>query len=205
MHFWGWAAPDESVTVTLDGQTAGSTADKLGRWSLYLPSHAAGGPFRVDVKGSNALAIDDVMIGDVWFASGQSNMEMPSEGISRECGNQEQRGRDSGAPISRSCGCCASGKRLLTIRSADYQDTWTTCTPQTAASFSAVAYFFGRAISDTQNVTVGLIDSTWGGTPAEAWTSFRGADLGLFSDARIFSVGTHDGCPGGHGFGAGGR
>src|SRR3954451_8559159 len=81
MHFWGWADPDEKVTVTLDGQTAETAADKLGKWSLYLPSHAAGGPFRVDVKGSNALTVDDVMIGDVWFASGQSNMEMPLKGF----------------------------------------------------------------------------------------------------------------------------
>ena len=81
MHFWGWADPDEKVTVTLDGQSAESTADKLGKWSAYLPAHAAGGPFTADVKGSNALSIDDVMIGDVWFASGQSNMEMPLKGF----------------------------------------------------------------------------------------------------------------------------
>src|SRR4051794_15963334 len=81
IHFWGWADPDEKVSVTLDGQTAETAADKLGKWSLYLPSHAAGGPFRVDVKGSNALTVDDVMIGDVWFASGQSNMEMPLKGF----------------------------------------------------------------------------------------------------------------------------
>ena len=80
MHFWGWADPDEKVTLTLDGQSAQSTADKLGKWSLYLPAHAAGGPFTIDVKGSNDLKIEDVMIGDVWFASGQSNMEMPLSG-----------------------------------------------------------------------------------------------------------------------------
>src|SRR5690242_6864443 len=81
VHFWGWPVPDEKVTVPLDGQTVESAADKLGKWSLYLPPHAAGGPFTVNVKGSNALNIDDVMIGDVWFASGQSNMEMPLKGF----------------------------------------------------------------------------------------------------------------------------
>src|SRR5437764_14680556 len=69
MHFWGWADPDEKVTVTLDGRSASATADKLGKWSLYLAAHAAGGPFTADVKGSNALSIEDIMIGDVWFAS----------------------------------------------------------------------------------------------------------------------------------------
>jgi len=68
MHFWGWADPDETVTVTLDGKAASSTANNLGKWSLYLPAHAAGGPFTVDVKGSNTLSVEDVMIGDVWFA-----------------------------------------------------------------------------------------------------------------------------------------
>src|SRR5437763_15187816 len=63
LHFWGWADPDEKVTVTLEGRSAEATADKLGKWGLYLPAHAAGGPFSVAVKGSNSLTIDDVMIG----------------------------------------------------------------------------------------------------------------------------------------------
>src|SRR4051794_3108697 len=183
IHFWGWADPDEKVSVTLDGQTAETAGDKLGKWSLYLPSHAAGGPFRVDVKGSNALTVDDVMIGDVWFASGQSNMEMPLKGFP---GNASI--RNSEAEIQ---GANQPNIRLLRIQKksshyplADYQDTWTTCTPQTAADFSAVAYFFGRAISEKENVSVGLIDSTWGGTPAEAWASFQG----LTSDSSLIPV-----------------
>jgi sialate O-acetylesterase len=183
IHFWGWADPDEKVAVNLDGQSAESTADKLGKWSLYLPSHTAGGPFRVDVKGANALSIEDVMIGDVWFASGQSNMEMPLKGFPGNASikNSEAEIQSANQPKIR----------LLRIRKntspyplSDYQDTWTTCTPQTAADFSAVAYFFGRAISEKENVTVGLIDSTWGGTPAEAWTSFQG----LTSDASLMPV-----------------
>jgi sialate O-acetylesterase len=183
MHFWGWADPDERVTVSLDGQSAESTADKLGKWSLYLPAHAAGGPFTASVKGSNALSIDDVMIGDVWFASGQSNMEMPLKGF---VGNAVI--KNSAAEIQ---GANQPKLRLLRIQKktssfplSDYQDTWTTCTPQVAADFSAVAYFFGRVISEKENVTVGLIDSTWGGTPAEAWTSFQG----LTSDASLMPV-----------------
>src|SRR3954464_6761776 len=183
IHFWGWADPDEKVSLTLDGQTAETAGDKLGKWSLYLPFHAAGGPFRVDVKGSNSLSIDDVMIGDVWFASGQSNMEMPLKGFP---GNASI--KNSEAEIQ---GANQPNIRLLRIQKktshyplSDYQDTWTTCTPQTAADFSAVAYFFGRAISQKENVTLGLIDSTWGGTPAEAWTSFQG----LTSDSSLMPV-----------------
>jgi sialate O-acetylesterase len=183
IHFWGWADPAERVTVTLDGQSAESTADRLGKWSLYLPAHAAGGPFRVDVKSSNALTIDDVMIGDVWFASGQSNMEMPLKGFA---GNASV--KNSEAEIQ---GANQPNLRLLRIRKktstyplSDYQDTWTACTPVTAAEFSAAAYFFGRTISEKENVTVGLIDSTWGGTPAEAWTSLEG----LTSDSSLMPV-----------------
>src|SRR3954452_1476337 len=77
IHFWGWADPDEKVSVSLDRQTAETAADKLGKWSLYLPSHAAGGPFRVDVKGSNALTVNAVMVGDFCLAPGKPNRKIP--------------------------------------------------------------------------------------------------------------------------------
>ncbi len=183
MHFWGWADPDEKVAVSLDGKSAEATADNLGKWSLYLAAHAAGGPFTVEVKGSNAVSIEDVMIGDVWFASGQSNMEMPLKGFVGNASIQNGDAEIQGANQPR--------LRLLRVQKKtsnypliDYQDTWTTCTPQTAADFSAVAYFFGRAIAEKENVTVGLIDSTWGGTPAEAWASYQG----LASDASLMPV-----------------
>ena len=163
MHFWGWADPGEKVTVALDGQSGDAAADKLGKWSLYLRAHAAGGPFTVKV---NDLNIDDVMIGNSWFSSGQSNMEMPLKGFLGNATIQNSEAEIQGANQPK--------LRLLRIRKktsnfplSDYEDTWTACTPETAADFSAAAYFFGRAISQKENVTVGLIDSTWGGTPAE--------------------------------------
>jgi sialate O-acetylesterase len=183
LHFWGWADPGEKVTVSLDGKSAEATADRLGKWSLYLPSHVAGGPFTADVKGSNTLSVDDILIGDVWFASGQSNMEMPLKGFP---GNSVILNSDAEIRAANQ-----PKLRLLRIRKktsdfplSDYQDTWTICTPETAADFSAAAYFFGREISEKENVAVGLIDSTWGGTPAEAWTSYQG----LASDASLMPV-----------------
>jgi sialate O-acetylesterase len=183
IHFWGWAEPDEKVAVALDGQSAESTANELGKWSLYLPIHAAGGPFTVNVKGSNTLTIDDVMIGDVWFASGQSNMEMPLKGFPGNASitNGEAEIQRANQPKLR---LLRVQRRTSNFPLDEYQDTWTTCTPQTAADFSAVAYFFGRAIAEKEDVTVGLVDSTWGGTPAEAWTSYQG----LTADASLMPV-----------------
>jgi sialate O-acetylesterase len=81
VHIWGWSEPGEKVTVSLNAASQTATGDQLGHWSVYLPPQAAGGPFQVTVSGSNNIVLDDVMIGDVWFASGQSNMEMPLQGF----------------------------------------------------------------------------------------------------------------------------
>lgn len=180
LHLWGWADPGENVTVTLENDTAAGVADKLGKWSVYLSPRPAGGPFTVGVKASNSLNIDDVLIGDVWFASGQSNMEMPLKGFPGNASikNADAEIKNANQPKLR---LLRIQKKPSNFPLTDYQDTWTTCTPQTAADFSAVAYFFGRDIAAKENVPVGLIDSTWGGTPADAWTSFQG----LSSDASL--------------------
>ena len=183
IHFWGWADPGEKITVSLEEQTADVSADKLGKWSLYLPARAAGGPFSVSVKGSNEVKLDDVLIGDVWFASGQSNMEMPLKGFpgNATIKNSEAEIKAAAQPKMR---LLRIHKKPSNFPLSDYEDTWTACTPETAADFSAVAYFFGRDLAGKENVPIGLIDSTWGGTPAEAWTSFQG----LSSNASLMPV-----------------
>jgi sialate O-acetylesterase len=183
IHLWGWAEPGETVSATFKGSTQMGTADKLGRWNLYLPPQPAGGPYQLTVKGSNTIDLDDVLIGDVWFASGQSNMEMPLQGFpgNSVTKNSEEEIRNANQP----------NLRLLHVRQkasdyplSDYEQSWTPCTPETARSFSAVAYFFGHEVAEREHVAVGLIDSTWGGTPAEAWTSLNG----LSSDAGLMPV-----------------
>lgn len=181
IHIWGWADPGEQVTVTLRGATASAKADDLGHWSLYLPPEQAGGPYPVTVAGAhNTITLDDVMIGDVWFASGQSNMQMPLAGFPGQAvvSNAAEEIRNANQPSLRLL--------LIPMKATPYpqQDqgaTWTLCTPETATNFSAAAYFFGREIASREHVTVGLIDSTWGGTPAEAWMSMDslGADAAL--------------------------
>src|SRR5690242_3578158 len=183
VHIWGWSESGEKVTVSLKAASQTATGDQLGHWSVYLSPQPAGGPFQVKVSGSNNVVLDDVMIGDVWFASGQSNMEMPLQGFPGNAvvNNAAEEIRTANRPNIRF---------LLLPRTAvdfplrDSDASWMVCTPQTAANFSAVAYFFGRHISEEEHVPVGLIDSTWGGTPAEAWISLDG----LSSDAGLMPV-----------------
>lgn len=181
IHVWGFSAPDEKVTVDFHGSSASATADNLGRWSVYLPAQSAGGPFAMTVKAANTIQLDDILLGDLWIASGQSNMEMPLAGFSN-------------APLKDSDKEIAAANhpeiRLLLVErdTSEYPlddikaaKGWSVCTPDTARNFSAAAYFFARDIQEHQHVPIGLVDSTWGGTPAEAWVSLGGiaADAGL--------------------------
>lgn len=185
IHIWGWSDPNETVSVTFDGTSQSTTADNLGRWSLDLPPHPAGGPFQVTVAGANKVVLDDVLVGDVWFASGQSNMEMPLEGFpgSAEVKNGAQEISHASQPGIR---LFLAERKASPFPLTDLgtKQSWTVCSPETAAKFSAVAYFFGREVSAKEHVPIGLIDSTWGGTPAEAWVSLEG----LSSDASLMPV-----------------
>jgi sialate O-acetylesterase len=178
VHIWGRATPGESVTVALRGQTRQSTADDIGRWSVYLPPMEAGGPFEITIQGANKLVLRDVLVGDVWVASGQSNMEFPLS-----------KAKDSAA---ESAAAKYPRIRLYHVKnkSADHPmddaaaDPWVECSPKSAARFSAVAYFFGRKLHQDSGVPIGLISTSWGGTPAEAWTSLSA----LSADSSLMPV-----------------
>ncbi|MGA3069585.1 MAG: sialate O-acetylesterase [Terracidiphilus sp.] len=175
VHVWGLASAGEEVSVTFRGATRSTKAGQLGRWSVYLPPGAAGGPFQLIVKGAPAAAggdaapaqtitLDDVLVGDVWLASGQSNMEFE---MRKAATAAEDLPRAANARI-----------RLLIVKkqAAEYaQDDagtegWAASNPETARDFSAVAWYFAREIEQREHVPVGVIDSTWGGTLAESWT-----------------------------------
>ena len=179
IHIWGHADPGEQVAVSLHGQKQSATTDRLGRWSLYLRPEPAGGPYTLTVQGSNTITLNDILVGDVWFASGQSNMEFPLKGFPK-------------APMNNSAQEIAAATQprihLLHIpnTASEYEQrdepaVWTLCTPATATDFSAVAYFFGRDLQKQEHVPVGLIDSTWGGTPVSSWISLDG----LSADASL--------------------
>ena len=185
IHVWGWSEPGEAVSISLNGVTQTSTGDRLGQWSIYLPPQSAGGPYQLVVAGTNRIVVDDVLIGDVWFASGQSNMEMPLRGFpgSAVVKNAEEEIRNANQPNLR---LLLIPHKPSSFPLADFEGdvAWTACTPETAAKFSAVAYFFGREIAEKEHVAIGLIDSTWGGTPGEAWVSMDG----LSRDASLMPI-----------------
>lgn len=184
IHIWGWAAPGEKVTVNFHDQTRGAIADHIGAWQVWLMPEEAGGPYVMSVRGSESKAPivhHDILVGDVWVASGQSNMEFRlEESSTAKLNDSKQEIANANHPRIR----------LLHVKRTDsdyplndVNGSWTICTPDTAADFSAVAYFFGREISERENVPVGLIESAWGGTPAQAWVSFGALGAADFSAA----------------------
>jgi len=184
IHIWGWASAGERVTVTLHAQSKAVDANAYGEWSVWLAPEQAGGPYTLTVSGtapdSHQLSVADVLIGDVWVASGQSNMEMPLRGFpgSAVVKNAAQEIAGAQQPEIR---LLRIDHKVSNIPMDDVADSWTQCTPETATEFSAVAYFFGREIQQKEQVPIGLIDSTWGGTPVESWMSLGalGADASL--------------------------
>lgn len=188
IHIWGNAGPGEQVAVSFHGGQAHTTTDGLGHWSVYLPAEQAGGPYTLTVKGTNAITLTDILVGDVWFASGQSNMQFPLRGFpgSAVLKNGAQEIAAATQPRIHLLRFPQAGSNY---EEADQSAVWTLCTPETAAEFSAVAYFFGRDLEQHEHVPIGLIDSSWGGTPVSSWISLAGlsADASLMPEfaARV--------------------
>ncbi|MGP0019254.1 MAG: sialate O-acetylesterase [Candidatus Sulfotelmatobacter sp.] len=178
VHVWGMAAPHEAVSVTFRGETKSATTDDNGRWSVYLSPGEAGGPFPMTIKATNTLVLNDILVGDVWVASGQSNMEFPMTALV----NAQTEIAAAQYPKIRIF--------MVKHRPADYplenveSKGWGACTPETVADSSAVAYFFARHLQQKLGVPIGLVESFWGGTAAESWTSLHS----LSADAALMPV-----------------
>jgi sialate O-acetylesterase len=170
IHVWGEASPAEQVTVTFHAQSVATIANRLGLWDAWLKPEPAGGPFTLTVHGSSELTRSDLLVGDVWFASGQSNMEMPLGGFPPDAhiNNADQEIAQADLPQVR---LLRMEKKSSPSPVTGIAAAWQPCTPATAKDFSAVAYFFAREISRREHVAVGVIDSSWGGTPIDAWIS----------------------------------
>lgn len=164
---WGTASPGEKVTVTLGSITATTQADPSGKWIVRLPKMAASAtPAELKVAASNTISIQDVLVGDVWICSGQSNMAFTL-------------GRAATAKEALASADCPTirfftvPKKSALQPQSDCESAWAVCTPGKAGKFSAVGYFFGKEIADTRKIPVGLIGTHVGGTPAEAWSSLE--------------------------------
>ncbi len=166
---WGWTEPGKEVVVSMEGKRATAKADANGKWTVQLGPFKAGGPFTLIIEGSQKVELKDVLVGDVWVCSGQSNMEQ-GIGISL---NPQQEIANANYPQIR---LFTVPKRVAYEPQSTVKSQWLVCTPQTVANggwggFSAVGYYFGRHLHQELKVPIGLIHTSWGGTVAEAWTS----------------------------------
>ncbi|HEY2156516.1 MAG TPA: sialate O-acetylesterase [Isosphaeraceae bacterium] len=162
---WGTAEPGERVVVAIAGQEKATEAGPEGKWSVTLDPMPAGGPHSLTVSGKkDTVVFDDVLVGEVWICSGQSNMEW-------QVSNANDGDLESLAARYPKIRLISVPKVGTQEPQSDFKGKWEACTPETVKGFSAVGYFFGRQIHQTIGVPVGLIDDSWGGSAAEAWVS----------------------------------
>lgn len=170
---WGWAAAGEAVTVTVGWQSAPvtTTADAQGSWLVRVPTAKAGGPYTLTVRGQNELTVRNVMLGEVWLCGGQSNMNFTVARVK----STFKTGVPNAAEVIPLAQYPAIRQFTVAQKVADtpLRDTkgsWVVCSPATVGDFSAVAYFFAQEIHQKTQCPIGLIHSSWAGTPAESWT-----------------------------------
>jgi sialate O-acetylesterase len=161
---WGWAEPGEKVTVAIGEQSKTATADAAGKWSLKLDPLKAGGPLTITVKGKNTIEIKDVLVGEVWLCSGQSNMAWTVASSANFDGEK------AAANFSQIRMYTADRKPAQTPQT-ECKGDWKVCAPETVGGFSAAGYFFARELHKQLGVPIGMLHSSWGGTPVQAWTS----------------------------------
>jgi len=176
---WGWADSDEKVSVQISDQpVVTTTANKAGEWRVTLPKMTAGGPFTVKVVGKNTITLDDVLVGEVWLCSGQSNMEMA---VASCINAQEEIAAANYSNIRQ----IKVPKLTASVPSKDFPGEWQVCSPATAGGFTACGYFMARELQKKLNVPIGLINSSWGGTRIEPWTTPAGfANLPMLVDIQ---------------------
>lgn len=164
---WGWAAHNERISLHFIDSTYRTTADSNGRWTIILPELKAGGPYEMQLSANNTITIHDVMVGEVWVCSGQSNMELTMKSVRPMYGKE----------IANSAN--EHIRQFYVPQKYDFNKpeddiqsgSWVSANPETVLKFSAVAYFFGLELYDKYKVPIGLINTSLGGSPAESWLS----------------------------------
>jgi sialate O-acetylesterase len=163
IHVWGKADPGERVVVSIADQAGDTTADTTGRWSVHLPALSAGGPFTLMVQGSKRIVFKDVLIGEVWVASGQSNMTFSLSGAEGSAIEVPK------ADYTQIRFFTVPKRIALSSQENTLPASWQICSPDSAKNFSAVAYFFARKLHADLKMPIGVIESAWPGTAIEEW------------------------------------
>lgn len=170
VKLWGWASPNESVTLIFHKKKFNVKADKSGKWLILLPPQEAGGPYEMTFKGENVITIKNILFGDVWICSGQSNMVLPMERVKEKYPDEIAK---ANYPEIRNF-------FIPTLTNLEKPDedlpsgNWISANPKDVLRFSAIAYFFSKRIYEKYHVPIGLINSSVGGTPIQAWISEQG-------------------------------
>ncbi len=193
LPIWGWADPGEEVTVRLDKATATAKADSKGGWKVVLPATKADGKAHsITISGKNKVELADILIGEVWIGSGQSNMDFPLVGARHgkdvvAMANHPQIRLLHVAKVQRPqpandivLWSPKQGKKQPVVVDPS-APVWQACSPQTAPFFSAPLYFFGERLHKELQVPIGLIDDSWGGSGIEPWTVFEGKGGGMYN------------------------
>ena len=181
--FWGWADPTEKITISTSWDTTTYHAEGSpdARWMTEINTPSGGGPYTITIKGYNTIVLDDVLIGEVWDCSGQSNMEMNYNWGVKQYSN------DVDSATNLKIRFFHIPRLTSSYPQDDTKAKWVVCNPGDVKSFSLVGYFFGKQLQESLHVPVGLINASWGGTPAEVWTP--GASI--LNDPQLKEASTH--------------
>ena len=177
VHVWGKADPGEEVSIRFQAQNISTTTDARGRWEAFLSPLDPGGASELHVQGKNAVTIRDVLVGDVWIASGQSNMVWSVQ-------RSDHAEKEIAAATYPQIRLFKVALKVSPTPLDDVTGTWVVCSPETVGDFSGVGYFFARHLNRQLKKPIGVIQSAWGGTPAESWTS----GPALAADPALISV-----------------
>ena len=170
IHVWGWADKKESIQISFNGQTYKTKAGKSGSWEIEIPPMKAGGPYEMTISGNNTIKLSNILVGDIWVCSGQSNMVWYVQNSL----NGTEEVENAGYPEIRLFNV---GNKIAGVPQEDVTaGVWEECKPESVAQFSAVGYFFGRHLHKELEVPIGLIGSNWGGTVVETWISKKGLE-----------------------------
>ncbi len=170
INIWGWASPGEKVTVKFIGKIFHAATDRNGNWKAVLPPVKAGGPYTMEITGKNTITIKDILLGDVWFCSGQSNMVLNMERVKEKYPDDIA---SANFPEIRNF-FVPTASDVVSTHDDLPQGKWVSASPENVLNFGAVTFFFARSIYNEYKIPIGIINSSVGGTPIEAWISKDG-------------------------------